>query len=270
MKDLIQYLKEQIDNLGLIHNVSKYHTKATALGNTFGTLWEYIDPVVRSGIYYFVFIVMFKRTVADGIPPAPWLVIGLGVWFFYSTAILSGARSIQLQISLFTQVKFPVSVLPTIEMFKGFSTLFGMGIVGTLIAIFKFGYYPSIYYLQIPYYVLALFLVTLAFSLLFSTVVVVFRDFSHVIDYIFRFALYLSGGAIDLTIMGALPLPIRQALLLDPFIYCMEGIRDAVFGREWFWQKPGLTLVFWCFTIGLLAVGAHLHMKLRNQFMDYV
>ncbi|UPS11212.1 Teichoic acid translocation permease protein TagG [Lactococcus lactis] len=269
LKDLYQYLKEQIVNLPITWRISRYHNKGIALGNKLGSLWEFIDPMVRALIYYFVFIVMFHRKVASNIPPAPWLVIGLGVWFFYSSSIMMGSNSVQAQISLFSKAKFPLSVLPTIEMFKNFENLFGMGIVGALVAIYR-GYYPTLYYLQLPYYILALFMVTLAFSLLFSTLVVIFRDFSHIINYIFRFALYVSGGAIDLTIMDALPMPIRQALLVNPFIYCMERIRDSIFHRAWFWDKPGYTLVFWCFTLGLLTVASHLHMKLRNQFMDYV
>lgn len=110
----------------------------------------------------------------------------------------------------------------------------------------------------------------MALSLLFSTIVVVFRDFLHIINYIFRFLLYVSGAALDLTLMEALPLPLRQGLRLDPFIYVMEGFRDAIFHRGWFWEKPGYALVFWSFTLGVLIVAAHLHMKLRNQFMDYV
>jgi len=50
----------------------------------------------------------------------------------------------------------------------------------------------------------------------------------------------------------------------------MEGFRDAIFHRGWFWEKPGYALVFWSFTLGVLIVASHLHMKLRNQFMDYV
>ncbi len=269
LRDLYQYLREQIENLPTIWNISRYHTKGMSLGQFFGTLWEYIDPLMRSFIYYFVFVVMFKRTNGQGLPEAPWLVLGLGIWFFYGMAIMAGAKSIQFQISLFGQAKFPISILPTIEMFKQFTTLYGMGIVAILLAI-HYGYYPTLYYLQLPYYIFALFMTTLAFSLLFSTIIVIFRDFSHILDYIFRFALYISGAAIDLSIMDALPIQIRQALLINPFIYCMEGFRDAIFSRGWFWQRPGLMIVFWAFTIGLLVVASHLHMKLRNQFMDYV
>lgn len=269
MKDLYQYLKEQMSNMSLIYNVSRYQTKSTQLGKFLGAAWQYLDPIVQLCIYYFVFIIMFKRKISGGIPPAPWMFVGLGNWFFYSISIQSGAASVQSQLSLFTQVKFPISVLPTIEMFKRFNILIWMTLLGILLAI-KHGYYPSFEYLQLFYYFLALCLLVMALSLLFSTIVVVFRDFLHIINYIFRFLLYVSGAALDLTLMEALPLPLRQGLRLDPFIYVMEGFRDAIFNRGWFWEKPGYALVFWCFTLGVLIVAAHLHMKLRNQFMDYV
>lgn len=268
MKDLVQYLKEQIENLPLIYNVSKYHTKSTQLGQSFGAAWEYIDPIFQLLIYYFVFIVMFKRKVA-GMPPAPWMFIGLGIWFFYSISITHASAAVQSSLALFSQVKFPISVLPTIEMFKRFNAFFWMIGLGIIIAL-KDGYYPTLYYFQLIYYFAALILLVLGFSLLFSTIVVVFRDFSHIIDYIFRFLLYVSGAAIDLTLLDAIPGFMRQALLADPFIYVMEGFRDAIFHRAWFWEKPGYALIFWCFTLGLLIVASHLHMKLRNQFMDYV
>jgi len=91
MKDLYQYLKEQMSNMSLIYNVSRYQTKSTQLGKFLGATWQYLDPIVQLCIYYFVFIIMFKRKISGGIPPAPWMFVGLGNWFFYSISIQSGA-----------------------------------------------------------------------------------------------------------------------------------------------------------------------------------
>ena len=82
MKDLYQYLKEQMSNMSLIYNVSRYQTKSTQLGKFLGAAWQYLDPIVQLCIYYFVFIIMFKRKISGGIPPAPWMFVGLGNWFF--------------------------------------------------------------------------------------------------------------------------------------------------------------------------------------------
>ena len=128
-------------------------------------------------------------------------------------------------------------------MFKRFNALFWMIGLGIIIAL-KDGYYPTLYYFQLIYYFAALILLVLGFSLLFSTIVVVFRDFSHIIDYIFHFLLYVSGAAIDLTLLDAIPGFMRQALLADPFIYVMEGFRDAIFPPCLVLGKTGLCFNF--------------------------
>lgn len=46
MKDLYQYLKEQMSNMSLIYNVSRYQTKSTQLGKFLGATWQYLDPIV--------------------------------------------------------------------------------------------------------------------------------------------------------------------------------------------------------------------------------
>ncbi|HHQ0973620.1 TPA: Teichoic acid translocation permease TagG, partial [Listeria innocua] len=37
-----------------------------------------------------------------------------------------------------------------------------------------------------------------------------------------------------------------------------------------FWESPSYTMYFWLITLTLLFVGATLHMKFRERFVDYL
>ena len=77
------------------------------------------------------------------------------------------------------------------------------------------------------------------------------------------------GTPIAWTLAG-FPEAIHKYFKLNPFFYIIEGYRDAILGRQWFWEHPHLTLYFWVFVIILLVIGGRIYVKLRPHFADTV
>ena len=55
---------------------------------------------------------------------------------------------------------------------------------------------------------------------------------------------------------------------LNPFYYIVEGYRDSMLQGNWFWERPRLTLYFWCVTIAVLLIGLKMFKRLRPHFSD--
>ena len=55
---------------------------------------------------------------------------------------------------------------------------------------------------------------------------------------------------------------------LNPIYYVVDGYRDALIGKVWFWEKSGLTIYYWILTIFVLGVGASVFKKLKVHFAD--
>src|SRR5699024_4871515 len=109
-------IKEQIDNFGIISRVSKYEEKATYQSHYLGLMWQFLNPLIQIGIYYLIFGLGLNggRNV-DGVPFIVWMLIGIIAWFFINTSLLGGSNSIYNKVAMVSKMKFPVSILPSIN-----------------------------------------------------------------------------------------------------------------------------------------------------------
>lgn len=269
MKDVSLYIKEQIRYFGIAANLSRYSTKSTAMQNKFGRLWEILDPLVQLAINYVIFGVLMHRSAPDGLPPLAWMFIGMGVYTFMQHVIVTGSKSISTQFSMTAKMKFPVSIMPTSSMIGFLTGLFIMVGTGIVLAMGA-GYYPSIYWVQILYYFPMLIIFSVSAALFCSSIQIVFPDFKFFLNYIFRFLMYGSGVFFDLSQFEVVPDAFIRAQLLNPFYYLIEGFRDIIFGRAWFWDKGMYNLSFVLLTIVVLFVAANMHMKIRDRISDYL
>jgi len=57
-------------------------------------------------------------------------------------------------------------------------------------------------------------------------------------------------------------------LKLNPMFYIVQGYRDSFIYKIWFWQRPGMTLYFWAFTLVFWLIGTRLFRKLKIHFAD--
>lgn len=268
MKDVLQYIKEQIKYFRVAVNISSYSRKSVNLQNRLGRLWEIFDPLIALGMNYLIFGVLIHRVI-PGYPALPWMFIGMGVFGFSKNIIVNGSRRVASDYKLATTMKFPVSIMPLSSAF-GYLTEFVIMVgMGFGLAVMM-GYAPSLKWLQIIYYFIAVIIFSLSLSLLFSSVIIVFPDFKYLINYIFQFLMYASGSVISLTQFKAIPTWITQAQIINPFYYLNEGFRDAAFNGQWFWDNGIYNLNFWAMTLIILIFAANAHMKIRNRISDYL
>ena len=127
--------------------------------------------------------------------------------------------------------------------------------------------WPTVYIIQLLYYMVANIILLFALSLITSSIVVFFRDLNQIISVILLIGMW--GTPIAWTLAG-FPEAIHKYFKLNPFFYIIEGYRDAILGRQWFWEHPHLTLYFWVFVIILLVIGGRIYVKLRPHFADTV
>ncbi|GFH42250.1 transport permease protein [Lactococcus hodotermopsidis] len=269
MKNVFRYIREQIRYFPLIARMTKYDTKNNYTSYTLGRIWQYANPIILAAIYYFIFGYVFKRDFgATEAPFLPWLLVGMAVWGITNGTVLSSLNSILSQLNLSTALKFPVSISPTITFFSGIFEFFIMMVIAIGISFAK-GYQPTIYWLQFIYYTLALVIFTLAYSLLNATITTLFRDYSQIVRSVGRMGMMISGVMMNFQ-SNTVPSYIRKFILLNPFAYLIEGFRDAVFSKDWFYHKSTSGLFFWAFTIAVLVLGTHLFYRYEESFRDYL
>jgi teichoic acid transport system permease protein len=131
-----------------------------------------------------------------------------------------------------------------------------------------FGYPISIYYLQIPVYTIGLIAFLFGFSLITSTLATIVRDVQMILQSVMRMLLYLSPILWPPTL---LPESWHTFLKFNPFYFIIEGYRSSLLGQGWYFiEHPVQTAYFFGVTGLVLMIGSYLHLKFRNQFIDFL
>lgn len=250
----------------LIWKLAKNDFKKRYAGSYMGAVWAMAQPVVTVGMYYVVFdMIMEAGGRGDSnIPFVLFLTAGLVPWFFFSEALNNGTNALLEYNYLVKKVVFKISVLPIIKIIAAtFIHIFFVGILLIVAAIY--GYYPTVYTLQIFYYSACLFIFVLALCYTTCSIVVFFRDLSQIISIALQIGMWATPILWDINSLSARWVFI---LKLNPLVYIVNGYRTAVYGRQWFFQDFFSTMYFWIITVVLFGIGGAVFKRLKVHFAD--
>jgi teichoic acid transport system permease protein len=267
MSLIYQVLREQMANAHLIVRLAFYDMKSRYQMHYLGIIWQFLGPMLQILVYWFVIGVGIRGGGGvEGQPYFVWLVVGLIPWFFINRSIIQGSNSIVAKVNLVSKMNFPVSVLPTINIVSNTFNFLAMFFIMWIILYFN-DKGSSIYLLQLPYYMVSLYVLLFSLTLIGSTISLFVRDIQMVIPPMMRIIFYVSPVLWD---SSNLSKGIQTILKLNPFYYIVEGFRFSILGESWFYQDGIYTLYFWSFTCFILLIGCVIHVKFRDQFVDYI
>ena len=262
--------KELWDNRALIGKLAKNDFKTRYAGSYLGIIWAFVQPIVTIVMYWLVFEKGLKagaQLSKQGIevPFVLWLSAALGPWFYFAEAWNSGTNALIEYNYLVKKVVFKISILPIIKIISAlFVHVFFVAFVLVLFACY--GYYPDLYTLQVLYYSFCMFILALALCYTTCAVVVFFRDLSQIINILLQIGMWATPIMWQFSMIENPKL----ALLfkINPMFYIVNGYRDALIDKHFFWETPGLTCYFWGFTIVAFLLGAVIFKRLKVHFAD--
>ena len=262
------FIKDLIKSRSLIWQLTKRDFKANYLGSYFGLLWAFIQPLVTILVLWFVFTVGFKTgPTTTGCPFILWFIAGIIPWFFVSDALANGTSSIVAYSYLVKKVLFRVSTLPIVKMFSSLIVHVVL-IIFMMIVFFIYGYYPTMYWFQIPYFILATFFLVLGLSWLTASLNVFTKDIGQIVGVILQIGFW--GTPIFWSFSRVENHKIIAFIMkLNPFFYIIQGYRDSLIYNISFWEGHWQwTIYFWCVTLFILVLGGVVFRKLRPHFAD--
>lgn len=263
---------EMIENRTLIKSLAKNDFKKKFAGSYLGTVWAFVQPVITVLIYWFVFdMALGARAQIRGELPLPyvlWLVAGIVPWFFFSDCISAGTAVLTEYNYLVKKVVFNIDILPVVKIFSSiFVHVFF--VVFMLILFFCYGYFPDLYVLQVIYYSLGVLILSLGMSYLASAVSVFFPDTKQIVNIALQVGIWATPIMWNIDDMREkIPDAVMAVLKLNPLYYIVLGYREALIDKVWFWEHPGMTLYFWCFTAVVCFVGIKVFKRLKVHFAD--
>lgn len=259
---------ELYQNRRLIWKLARNDFKKRYAGSYLGGVWAMVQPVVTVVMYWLVFDKIFNSSgpMRGGIevPYVLFLTAGLVPWFFFSEALNNGTSALLEYNYLVKKVVFKISILPIIKVIAA-TFIHAFFILVLFIISIAYGYYPSLYTLQIFYYSACLFIFVLAICYSTCAIVVFFRDLSQIINILLQIGMWATPILWNLDEMDGVW---QTVFKINPLVYIVNGYRSAIYEYEWFWQDFYSTTYFWIVTVVLFLLGALIFKRLKSQFAD--
>lgn len=261
----LKFVQGIYDSRELLISMAKRDIQNRYLGSLFGGIWAFVQPLVTIMIIWFVFQVGFKaQPTSNGVPFTLWLVSAMIPWFFIAEMLSNATNSIIEQASIVKKIVFKVSLLPIVKIISALIIHLFFVLILFSIAII-YGYYPSMNWLQIPYYLFCSLLLMLGVSWITSSIVIFFRDIGQFIAVLIQLGFWGTPIFWDIAMI---PQQYQWVFKLNPVFYITEGYRNTLTTEIWFWESMSWTAYFWLMTLITLSLGIVCFKRLKPHFAD--
>lgn len=237
-------------------------------GSIFGWTWAVINPAITIAVFWFAFSVGLRSgRPVDGYPYFLWLICGMIPWFCIRAMFSGGASSFRRYTYLINKVKYPVSTIPTFVSISSFIVhIFLLAIM--LIIFMLFGFMPTIYWLQLPFYMAIMFIFFNTWSLFAGVLGAFSRDFMNLVKAITTALMWISGIFYEVNdINNAI---IREIMLWNPITVIINGYRNSLIYETWFWETPGELRNFGIAFVIMVVLAVWIYKRLRKEIPDVI
>lgn len=249
-----------------LYKLAKSDLEKKYRGAALGWSWALVKPMIRIFVFWFAFTVgMRGGKPVEGYPWILWLIAGFLPWFYMQDMLTGGAGCIRKYKHLVTKMKFPVSTIPTFESIANMYVHWVLLAI-TIVIFALSGHLPDIYFLQIPFYMLLMFMFFTVWALFSGLLAAMSVDFLNLVKSFTTAIFWLSGIMYN---VDSIHNPtIRLILKFNPITVICGGYRKCFIYKQWFWQDPVELLCFFAtlFVFVLLALWAF--KKLRKEIPD--
>lgn len=244
--------------------LSKNDFKAKYANSLLGAIWAFALPMITIMVLWYVFEIGLRSQPVGDVPFMLFYIPAFIAWNFFSDAFSSACGCLREYSYVVKKMKFRVELLPIIKILSSFYVHIFF-VAFAIIVFWAYGWNPSVYNLQVIYYLFCLIVLVLGLSLLFSALAAFSSDVNHIVSVI------LQVGFWAVPIIWApetMPEKVQLVLKLNPVFYICNGYRESFVYKQWFWDRPMLTLYFWVVTILILILGIYSFKRLRPHFSD--
>lgn len=195
-----------------------------------GYLWSVLDPLVMSGIYWFVFTQVFQRGDIGGSPYIVFLIAGLLPWVWFNSAVSDLTKAFNRDAKLVRSTAIPRSIwVNRIVLSKGIEFAFSIPvlILFAVVAVPRVELNPLI--LLFPLGVILQGILLVGLGLLVAPLCALWGDLERTTRLILRALFYASPIIYGLP---DLPSPFREIAVFNPLSGIFSLYRVGLFPDE--------------------------------------
>ena len=229
-----------------------------------GMAWTLLNPILQTAVYTLV----FSKIMKIGVPAFPvFLLAGLLPWTLLSVSCTASAHSLLNNQGLIRKVAAPQAVYPlSVVGSKLVDLVFSLIPLAALAIIM--GRAPTVAWVFLVPAVFMVFAFTVGLSLVFSSLMVFFRDIRHLIDILFQVWFYLTPVIYPHEYLDQLKNPwIRRALEFNPAAPIIRCFQSPIYDGR-FPDAATVSLGMAC-AVAALAGGFWLFVSVQDRHIHH-
>ena len=241
----------------LLRSLVVRNLKIRYKGSALGFFWSLMDPMLMVLVYFiFAKLTRFQVDVA-------YLLTGVLIWQFLGLCVGDSFHAVIGNTSLVKKVYFPRLILPLATAFANIIN-FLLTLFVLIVFLIFFGVKMDAGHLAyLPVFILFEFLICLGLALLFSSLMVYFRDTQHLVGIGLMAWFFLSPVIYPIHLV---PEKWLNLYLLNPMCTILMGFRSGLLGSPFVWNSStGFSLVL-CGVV--FVTGLWVFAKLEPYFGD--
>lgn len=234
-----------------------------------GPLWLFIQPIIQSLIFSFIFS-RIARISTDGIPPILFYMSGITLWTYFADCLNKTSNTFISNAGVFGKVYFPRLIIPLSILV---SNLIKFAIQFTIFLCVWVYYFASSsefnshleYLWMLPILVIMMAGLGFGFGILISSLTTKYRDLTFLIGFGVQLLMYGSSIVIPISSM---PKNIQDLMLLNPMVSIIEAFKFIFLGNgfhDFIWL-----LYSFGFMCVLVIIAIISFSKVEKSFMDTV
>jgi lipopolysaccharide transport system permease protein len=228
-----------------------------------GALWAVLQPLLLAAVFS-VFLGLIARVPSQGVPYPLFALVGMTMWFFFSTAITRCSESTVGSVELISKVYFPRVIIPIAALVQP-AVDFVIATAVLLVVMTAYGVLPGAGALLIPVMFLLSAVIALGIGLWLSALVVRYRDVRHVVPFMIQTMLFVTPVVYALDLI---PSGYRLLYAINPLVAVLEGWRWALLPDA---PSPGwLLLIPLASGIVLIMTGLIYFQRAESSFADVI
>lgn len=262
----IEVIRENINKFGVTLCLAKKDLKRAHSKSDLGWFWAIAKPLMYICMFYFAISTGFRNAKdIEGTvcPYFIWLAAGIVPWQYISDLLVGGASCFVRYRSLLKNSRYPITAIPTIPVLSKLLIHFIM--VGVLIVLaVLMGVKPSIYWLQLPIYMLLTFIFIYIWVYMTGLLNVMSPDIVEFIKTIRTAFFWLSGILFNSKGKNS------AFFTYNPIRYIAEGYRNTFAYHTWIWEEKRLLLNFCIVLFIMTAITCLLSRRMEKRLPELI
>lgn len=195
-----------------------------------GYLWSVLDPLVMSGIYWFVFTQIFQRDRIGEQPYIVFLISALLPWVWFNSSVSDFTKAFKKDSRLVRSTNIPRSIwVNRTVLSKGMEFLFSLPVI-VLFAVFSPGTQLGWGILWFPVAVLLQVILLMGLGMLVAPLCALYSDLERTTGLILRALFYATPIIYS---VSDIPEPFETLMSFNPLAGIFTLYRMAFFPDQW-------------------------------------